>query len=330
MPESMPKLKPEYSFVVSNEQQGQRIDLFLSKLIPCLSRSHFKKLINDEFVWVNGAAVKPSYETRVGDIVLARVPQPAEESVLKPEPMQLDLLYEDEDLLIVNKRAGLIVHPGAGHSEGTLVHGLLAHSPKLALQGSPLRPGIVHRLDKDTSGVLVIAKSEGAYLHLIKEFKAHGVKKEYMALVYGSPEKREGEIRTQLGRHPSDRKKMAVLQARGREAVSRWKVEMDWGEAALLRVAIETGRTHQIRVHLSYINHPVIGDETYGGGKRRAKNIKSDPVRDLLLRANRQMLHALHLEFRHPATGDIVSATAPLPEDFREIQEGLAFLCEGR
>lgn len=312
--------------MVSNEQQGQRIDLFLSRLIPHLSRSHFKKLINDNLVRVNGAVVKPSYEMRVGDIVLARVPEPGHETFLTPEPMELDLLYEDEDLLAVNKPAGLIVHPGAGHSEGTLVHGLLAHSPRLALQGSPLRPGIVHRLDKDTSGVLVIAKSERAYLHLIREFKAHGVRKEYLALVYGSPQKREGEIRTLLGRHPVDRKKMTVLQGRGREAVSRWTVEEDWGEASLLRVVIETGRTHQIRVHLNHINHPVIGDETYGGGKKRAKNIKSNPVRELLLRANRQMLHARHLEFRHPATGELVSLTAPLPEDFREIREGLASL----
>jgi 23S rRNA pseudouridine1911/1915/1917 synthase len=325
----MTNLKPEYSFVVSTEQQGQRIDLFLSKLIPNLSRSHFKKLINDDMVRVNGTAVKPSYETRAGDIVLVRVPAPEHENALKPEQMRLDLLYEDEDLLVVNKPAGLIVHPGAGHSEGTLVHGLLAHSPKLALQGSPLRPGIVHRLDKDTSGVLVVAKSEGAYLHLIREFKAHNVRKEYLALVYGSPEKREGEIRTLLGRHPVDRKKMAVILGRGREAVSRWKVEKDWGEASLLRIVIETGRTHQIRVHLSHINHPVIGDETYGGGKKRAKNIKSNPLRELLLRAKRQVLHARHLEFRHPVTGDRVSLTAPLPEDFREIQEGLASLCGG-
>jgi 23S rRNA pseudouridine1911/1915/1917 synthase len=320
----------EYSFVVSNEQQGQRLDLFLSRLIPDLSRSHFKKLIKDELVWVNGAGVKPSYETRTGDIVQARVPEPESETALKPEPMELDLLYEDEDLLIVNKPPGLIVHPGAGHSEGTLVHGLLAHSPRLAIQGSPLRPGIVHRLDKDTSGVLVIAKSERAYLHLIREFKAHSVRKEYLALVYGSPTKREGEIRTLLGRHPTDRKKMAVLQGRGREAVSRWKVEKDWGDAALLRVEIETGRTHQIRVHLSHMNHPVIGDETYGGGKKRARNIKSNPVRELLLRANRQMLHARHLEFRHPATGDLVSATAPLPDDFREIEDGLDSICESQ
>ena len=313
----------EHSFVVSGEQQGLRLDLFLSKVIPDLSRSHFKKLILEEMVRVNGAAVKPSYETKWGDAVLVRIPGIPAEERLKPQSMQLDILYEDDDLLIVNKPPGLVVHPGAGREEGTLVHGLLAHSPRLAIQGSPLRPGIVHRLDKDTSGALVIAKSERAYLHLIRQFKAHGVRKEYLALVHGSPTKQQGEIRTLLGRHPSERKKIAVLQGKGRDAVSRWRIERDWGETALLCVEIETGRTHQIRVHLSHINHPVVGDETYGGGRRRAKNIRSAAVRDLLLKADRQMLHAMHLEFTHPATGELLSATAPLPADFREIVDGL-------
>ena len=167
----------EYSFVVSNEQSGQRLDLFLSRVIPDLSRSHFKKLIKEDLILVNGNPVKPSYETRAGDLIMAKVPGQRPDEVLKPEPMRLDILFEDEDLLIVNKAPGLVVHPGAGHSEGTLVHGLLAHCPRLAVQGSPLRPGIVHRLDKDTSGALVIAKSERAYLNLVRQFKERGVKK---------------------------------------------------------------------------------------------------------------------------------------------------------
>lgn len=325
-PSRMTKPGSAYSFTVSDEQQGRRIDQVLSCLIPELSRSHLKRLIRDELVRVNGAAVKPSYEARTGDMIRAVIPGPDPNAALTPEPMALDVLFEDEDLLIVNKPPGLVVHPGAGHSEGTLVHGLLAHSPRLALQGSPLRPGIVHRLDKDTSGVLVIAKSERAYLDLIKQFKEHGVRKEYLALVYGSPVQREGEIRTMLGRHPADRKKMAVLRGGGREALSRWKLLKNWKEASLLCVEIETGRTHQIRVHLSHINHPVIGDETYGGGKKRAKSIKSDSIRTLLLGAGRQMLHARHLEFRHPVAGGVVSATAPLPDDFRRIEEGLDLL----
>ncbi len=272
---------------------------------------------------VNGSAVKPSYEARLGDVILADIPEPDPDTALVPEPMSLAVLYEDEDLIIVNKPPGLVVHPGAGHSGGTLVHGLLAHCPRLALQGSPLRPGIVHRLDKDTSGALVIAKSELAYLHLIKQFKAHDVKKEYLALVHGSPVEREGEIRTLLGRHPTDRKKISVLPGGGKEAVSRWKLEKSWGDASLLRVAIETGRTHQIRVHLSYINHPVVGDETYGGGAKRARTAKSEAIRALLLSAQRQMLHARRLEFTHPTRGDAMVAIAPVPDDFRNLEEGL-------
>jgi 23S rRNA pseudouridine1911/1915/1917 synthase len=318
--------KEEYSFVVSHEQSEQRIDLFLSRVIPDFSRSHFKKLIKEDLIQVNGNPVKPSYETRAGDLIMAKVPGQRPDEALLPEPMCLEILFEDKDLLIVNKAPGLVVHPGAGHSEGTLVHGLLAHCQRLALQGSPLRPGIVHRLDKDTSGALVIAKSERAYLNLVKQFKERGVRKEYLALVYGSPVKGEGEISSLLGRDPTHRKKIAVLQNRGRKALTRWRVEKDWGETALLRVEIETGRTHQIRVHLSHIGHPVVGDETYGGGKRRAKNVKAATVRDLLLGTQRQMLHAMLLEFIHPATGAAVSATAPLPEDFRDIIEGLDWL----
>ena len=315
--------KDEYSFVVSNEQGGQRLDLFLSRKIPDLSRSHFKKLINDDLVLVNGSPAKPSYDTRAGDLIVVKVPAPGPDDVLKPQPMSLDILFEDRDLLIVNKAPGVVVHPGAGHAEGTLVHGLLAHSPRLASQGSPLRPGIVHRLDKDTSGALVIAKSERAYLDLIKQFRERGVKKEYVALVYGSMDKSEGEISSLLGRHPVDRKKIAVLHSKGREALSRWRVEKDWGEASLLNVRIETGRTHQIRVQFSHIGHPVVGDETYGGGRRRARNVKSVPVQNLLLGARRQMLHAARLEFTHPVIGVPVSATAPLPEDFKDLIEKL-------
>ncbi len=325
----MANLKKEHSFFISNEQSGQRLDLFLSKIIPELSRSHFKKLINDKMIQVNGSTVRPSYETRAGDLIRVTIPESDPDEVLKPEPMPLDIIFEDEDLLIVNKPPGLVVHPGAGHASGTLVHGLLAHSTRLALQGSPLRPGIVHRLDKDTSGALVIARSERAYLDLIRQFKERGVKKEYLALVYGSPAKSAGEISSQLGRHPIDRKKIAVLEGRGRAALSRWTVEKDWGETALLRVKIETGRTHQIRVHLSHIGHPVVGDETYGGGKRRAGKIKSAPVRQLLFRAQRQMLHAIWLQFTHPVTGGIVSATAPLPQDFEDMLEGLDAIANG-
>lgn len=319
-----------HSFVVSKEQAGLRIDRFLAGVLPDFSRSHLTKLIKEGLILVNAKPVKPSYEIRADDLVTVGTGAAEPENSLTPEPMALDILFEDEDLLIVNKPPGLVVHPGAGHSEGTLVHGLLAHSPRLAVQGSPLRPGIVHRLDKDTSGAIVVAKSERAYLNLIKQFKERSVKKQYFALVYGCPRENRGEIASLLGRHPTDRKKIAVLKKGGREAVSKWRVEKNWGEAALLLVAIETGRTHQIRVQLSHIGYPVVGDETYGGGKRRAKNIKAAPVHELLLGAGHQMLHAARLEFAHPVTGEKISAEAPLPADFREIVEGLDALAAKR
>lgn len=220
----------DHSFVVSEEQSGQRLDLFLAKMLPDFSRSHLKGVIKDGLVLVNETPVKPSCETRAGDLVTVRIFGPDPDEALKPEPMDLEILFEDDDMLIVNKPPGLVVHPGAGHREGTLVHGLLAHSPRLAVQGAPLRPGIVHRLDKDTSGAMVIAKSERAYLNLVKQFKERRIRKRYLALVYGSPVEREGEIFSLLGRHPTERKKIAVLQKGGREALSRWRVEKDWGK----------------------------------------------------------------------------------------------------
>ena len=335
MPEMSDKITQftEYDFMVSEEQSRQRLDLFLSGMIPDLSRSHLKRLIKEKQVAVNGTPAKPSHEIRAGDSITVRRPDgPGAEEALTPASMRLDILFEDEDLIVVNKPPGLVVHPGAGHMEGTLVHGLLAHS-RLALQGAPLRPGIVHRLDKDTSGALVAAKSERAYLSLIVQFKEREVKKEYLAMVYGCPDEREGEISSLLGRHPTDRKKIAVLSNRGRQALSRWRVVKEWGEASLLSVRIETGRTHQIRVQLSHIGHPVIGDEPYGGGRRRAKNVKCGPVREALLGANRQMLHAVRLEFNHPVTGAPISANAPPPEDFKELAEKLESFsrcCQGR
>jgi len=238
--------------------------------------------------------------------------------------MPLDILFEDEEILVVNKAPAIVVHPGAGQEQGTLVHGLLAHCPKLAAQGAPRRPGIVHRLDRDTSGAMVVAKSDLAYLNLIKQFKEHKVTKEYLALVHGSFAQSSGEVRADLGRHPTDRKKIAVLEKKGREAVTRWQVKKQWGNlVSLLLVVIETGRTHQIRVHLSHLNHPVVGDQTYGGSKQRARSLKSKAVRDLLVGVNRQMLHAWHLAFEHPITFAPLTFEAPLSFDFAQLLERL-------
>lgn len=311
--------------MVGAEFAGWRLDTFLGLHDRERSRSHFKKLIQEGLVVVNGRLCKPGHEVQPGDLVLvvARDAESGSELGLTPQFIPLDVLYEDEDLVVVNKAAGVVVHPGAGNEDGTLVHGLLAHCPRLALQGAPLRPGIVHRLDKGTSGALVVAKSERAYLNLIDQFKEHTIHKEYLALVYGRPGDPVGEIRTLLDRHPEDRKRMAVTKGKGREAVSRWQRERDWGEVSLLRVTIETGRTHQIRVHLSHLRHPVVGDDTYGGGQRRARALKSKVLQDLMLQVQRQMLHAWKLAFDHPVTHERICLTAPVPGDFQNLLDGL-------
>lgn len=312
-------LPPDILLTVHDPEADLRLDVFLSRYISDWSRSAIQTLIKGGEVQVNGLRVKPSHGIRTGDCISVRLPKPEEEKRLVPAPLPLNILYEDEDILVINKAPGMVVHPGAGHAENTLVHGLLSHCPRLASQGSPLRPGIVHRLDQDTSGALVVAKSNAAYLNLINQFKDHTVLKHYLALVYGSFSQAGGQIRTSLGRHPADRKKMAVLPGRGREAVTHWRVDKAWEEVTLLRVTIETGRTHQIRVHLSHLRHPVVGDATYGGGKRKARSLRSEDLMNLLLKVDRQMLHAEILAFRHPRSGEPITLKAPLPDDFFNV-----------
>jgi 23S rRNA pseudouridine1911/1915/1917 synthase len=321
--EAGPPTAPDFSFTVGPDEKGQRLDVCLSRKYRDLSRSQLKKLIQEGKVLVNARAVKAGYEIRTGDQVAGWLPCLDTEAQLVPESIPLEILYEDEDILILNKAPGLVVHPGAGNRDGTLVHGLLAHCTHLPMQGAPLRPGIVHRLDRDTSGAMVIAKSGPAYLDLIRQFSEHQVQKEYLALVYGNFADPEGEITSNLGRHPADRKKMAVVQKSGRRAVSRWSVEREWEGIALLRIHIETGRTHQIRAQFSHLQHPVVGDVTYGGGKRRARLVKSKVLQDVLLQADRQMLHARRLTFEHPRTHRMLSFAAPLPQDFARLLDAL-------
>ncbi len=309
------------------EDDGLRLDSFLSLKLPDYSRNQFKRWIQEGFVQVSGErVVKARHAIRGGDRISVSIPRMNQAETLTPEPMALDILFEDDHILVINKAPGLVVHPGAGHAEGTLVHGLLAHCPRLAMQGAPLRPGIVHRLDQDTSGALVIAKTERAYLHLIRQFKEHLVGKVYLALVHGGFSTAEGEIRTLVGRNPSDRKKMAVVDKGGREAATQWRVEREFGEATLLRVTIKTGRTHQIRVHMSHIQHPVVGDAAYGGGKRRARGLRSKPLQDLLVKVDRQMLHAWRLGLTHPVTGGPICIEAELPGDFADLLRRLGVL----
>ncbi|MDY6909162.1 MAG: RluA family pseudouridine synthase [Thermodesulfobacteriota bacterium] len=316
-----PRSEPDWVVRVPSGEAGRRLDQFLASRSPDHSRSRFKTLILEGRVRVAGGPAKPRYGVKEGDLIEVWFPEPETDDRPVPESLPLQILHEDAHILVVNKAPGMVVHPGAGHREGTLVHGLLAHCPELAQQGSPLRPGIVHRLDQYTSGALVIAKTNASYLRLVRQFKDHQVGKEYLALTYGRFREGSGEIRTLVGRHPRDRKRMAVIErGRGRDAVTRWTVERSWqDELTLLRVVIQTGRTHQIRVHLSHLQHPVVGDTVYGGGKRRARAVQSQTLREVALKIQRQMLHAWRLAFTHPVTRIPMAFTAPLPPDFEDV-----------
>jgi 23S rRNA pseudouridine1911/1915/1917 synthase len=314
---------PNLIFCVAPEEAGLRLDVFLSRRLADRSRSRIKRWIQDGLVKIAGRHLKVSHEIDVGDEVRVWFPSETGLHQLVPYPMPLSILFEDKHLIVVNKAPGVVVHPGAGHHDNTLVHGLLAHAGCLASQGAPLRPGIVHRLDQNTSGAMVVARSDVAYLDLIGQFKDRKVKKEYLAIVYGRFKEQKGEIRTSIDRHATDRKKMAVVTSRGREAVSLWEVEADLGEVSLVRVCIQTGRTHQIRVHFSHIQHPVVGDATYGGGLRRAHSVRSRDLQSILAPVVRQMLHAWKLSFFHPVTRDFLSFEAEPPADFSDLLQRL-------
>ncbi len=288
------------------EESGKRLDAWLAEEQPEHSRARWKTLIKEKRVTVNGEPVKPNFKLRAGDKVQWIIPKPVSTDVLA-EDIPLEILYEDEHLMVINKPAGLVVHPAAGNENGTLVNALLHHCIDLAGIGGEIRPGIVHRLDKDTSGVMVVAKTEAALNELARQFKARETEKEYLAIVRGIPTPSRGTVRTTIGRHPIHRKKMAVDVRTGRRAVSNYQVVEAFDRAALLRVRIETGRTHQIRVHMAHLKHPVLGDKLYG----RPRTSGPKPAR--------QMLHAAKLSFAHPNTGERMHLAAPLPEDMENM-----------
>jgi 23S rRNA pseudouridine1911/1915/1917 synthase len=308
----------EYRFEVSQENAGSRLDLFLSRMSLELSRNQVQRLIDNNCILVNEKPQKASYRLRSKDQVLVSVP-PAPPSQLEPEPLSLDVVFEDDHLIAINKPSGLVVHPATSHRTSTLVHGLLHHCDHLADLGGPLRPGIVHRLDKDTSGIIVVAKENSAYRHLSRQFKEKLVYKEYSALVYGHLLQSSGQFTDPIRRHPKNRKKMGII-AGGREASTFWWLELLFGEVSLVKVVIKTGRTHQIRVHFAHARHPVVGDATYGG-KKRVKSVQNPLMRARLSRVKRQMLHARRLALEHPATGETLDLSAPLPEDMSELIE---------
>lgn len=282
---------------------GARIDRYLASELRQFSRSRIQQLIRDGFVRLNGKAVRASDTLRSGDRIQLSEP-PAEKTENRPEAIPLPVLFEDEDLLVIDKPAGLVVHPGAGHREHTLVNALLHHCPTLSGIGGKERPGIVHRLDKETSGCLVVAKNDETHRALSGQFAARTVEKVYLAFVTGKFRQGPGIIEANIGRHPVHRQRMAIARARGRMAKTEYRVIRSGDNASLVECRLHTGRTHQIRVHLHHLGHPVLGDKIYG--PKLAKNFP------------RQMLHASKLGFHHPRTGEWKIFEAPLPDDFRD------------
>jgi len=304
-----------FEFVVPKEREGQRLDLFLVEMLPDLSRSRLSSLIRAEFVLVNGTSGKAANRLKNGERIEVTLPPP-EPMEIRPEKVDFSILYEDNDLLVIAKPPGIVVHPACGHREGTLVHGLLAHCKDLSGISGVERPGIVHRLDKDTSGVMVVAKNDKSHQGLAELFKSRQVKKVYHAIVVGCPETRKGCVSQAIGRHRGNRKKMAVLKHGGRDAVTCWTVLEEFPyNMAYVEVRPETGRTHQIRVHMAFLGHPVAGDALYGG-----KQLK---VPAEIISVGRQCLHAYNLSFRHPVTDEPMEFTSPVWPDMEVILENL-------
>jgi 23S rRNA pseudouridine1911/1915/1917 synthase len=305
------------TYIVETGEQGLRLDVFLSRRDPSLSRSRVQRLIEQGAVRAGGRPIRASSKVREGETIDCEI-APADEYDVVPEDIPLSVIYEDASLLVVDKPAGMVVHPAAGHHQGTLVHAMLFHCRDLSGIGGVLRPGIVHRLDKDTSGLIMAAKSDRAHQALTEQFKRRQVKKTYFALVYGDMKEDQGLINLPVGRHPQDRKKMSTQSRRGREAATRWQVQERYGAATLLEVDIETGRTHQIRVHLNAIGHPVVGDGVYGG-VRRVHAVSEPSLRAVLKTMKRQALHAAHLSFTHPLTGEPLAFFSSPPADMAQL-----------
>ena len=295
----------EYSFTVS--ESGVRCDVFISSQTN-LTRSYVKNLVDEGFVFVNGKSIKKSGVTlEKGDEVLVTLPDPKEISAV-PQNIPLDIVYEDDCLLVVNKPQGLVTHPSVGSPDGTLVNALMFHSEKLSSINGEIRPGIVHRLDKNTSGLLVVAKTDAAHLSLSKQIETKTARRQYLALVDGNIKEDEGQIEEPIGRNPKDRKTMAVVKD-GRYALTLYKVLERFGKYTFVEYTLKTGRTHQIRVHSKFIHHPVVGDSEYGGSNE--------------FKLKGQLLHAYKLTFNHPITGEEMSFTTPVPDYFQAVLDAL-------
>jgi 23S rRNA pseudouridine1911/1915/1917 synthase len=299
------------------EAENLRLDLFLVSQFSGVSRSAIQRAINNGDLRVNGKTVKPSHRITTGEVIAGELPSaPVIDAV--PEDIPLDIVYEDEEIIVINKPAGIVTHPGAGATSGTLANALVFYFNQTSHQpprrGGTSRPGIVHRLDVGTSGLIVVAKTDRAHLNLAEQFESRSVMKSYTALVYGMIKEDSGKIEAPIGRDPRNRVKMAVTRD-GRQALTLYRVAERFDEFTLLDVEIKTGRTHQIRVHLAHIKHPIVADSTYDAG--RANTIKSVKIRASVAKLNRPFLHAARLIFIHPTTGERMEFIAPLPDDLR-------------
>jgi 23S rRNA pseudouridine1911/1915/1917 synthase len=309
----MGRLPEIHTLRVSAPEAGQRLDVYLTRALAEVSRTRVRTLIDEQAVLVNDRPSKPSYKVRAGDRIEVELPPPPVLTV-NPEPLPLTIVYEDEDMLVVEKPAGMVVHPGAGVSGGTLANALCFHVRNLPARGEATRPGIVHRLDRETSGLLVVAKTGRAHDALAEQFARREVRKFYLALVIGRVAEREGRIAAPIGRHPTHRTMMAVRpDGHGREALTLYRVREWIGDFSLLEVEPRTGRTHQIRVHMTWIGHPVVGDAVYG--RALWTKVKDSALRQAMAELGRHFLHAYRLCFRHPRSGEMLDLTSPLPEE---------------
>ena len=309
---------------IEKEHGGTRLDRFLISVTQEMSRTYLQRLIRDGDVTVNDKVVKqPSYTLRDSDRVCLTLPPPRPLETVAPENIPLDILHEDSHLLVLNKPAGMLVHPANNVNEGTLVNALLAHCTDLSGIGGVERPGIVHRLDKDTSGILVVAKTDIVHRGLSAQFERHSITRQYVAVVCGVPQKTAGTIDAQIARSRRDRRRMTTVENHGRHAVTHYEVLERYPQFARVQLTLETGRLHQIRVHLQHIGHPVAGDAVYGGEQRALNDADTGVLKQALAQLKRQALHARLLGFEHPVTGESLTFSAPMPKDIQRVVDAL-------